>query len=285
MGKMIPLTEEQKNLICDFYQKPNSLKRTAKHFCLSCKVIKRVLHHQCIPLHSTELKIELQKRVILTEKQEKELIAFYCFPHSARDTAKQFNIYRDKVSDILKKYNIPKHSKELTMKLNLEKGWETNLKKYGNEFAMRTTECKAKIYNTKKEHNTFNTSKQEDLFYEELKKLFTSDDIIRQYKDDIRYPFNCDFYIKSLDMFIELNLIWTHGFHPFNTKNESDVQQLLVWKERSSKSNFYKNAIYVWTIHDPLKIETAYKNKLNYILLYNKLQIDEFLNKLKLKAQ
>lgn len=206
MGKMIPLTEEQKNLICDFYQKPNSLKKTAKHFHLSCKVIKRVLYHRYIPLHSTELKIELQKRVILTEKQEKELIAFYCFPHSARDTTKQFNIYRNKLNEILKKYNIPKHSKELTMKLNLEKGRETNLKKYGNEFVVRTNECKAKIYNTKKEHNTFNTSKPEDLFYEELKKLFTSDDIIRQHKDNIRYPFNCDFYIKSLDMFIELNL-------------------------------------------------------------------------------
>lgn len=285
MGKMIPLTEEQKNLICDFYQKPNSLKQTAKHFRLSCKVIKRVLYHRYIPLHSTELKIELQKRVILTEKQEKELIAFYYFPHSARDTTKQFNIYRNKLNEILKKYNIPKHSKELTMKLNLEKGRETNLKKYGNEFVVRTNECKAKIYNTKKEHNTFNTSKPEDLFYEELKKLFTSDDIIRQHKDNIRYPFNCDFYIKSLDMFIELNLTWTHGFHPFNAKNEYDVQQLLVWKERSAKSNFYKNAIYVWTISDPLKIETAYKNKLNYILLYNKLQIDEFLNKLKFKAQ
>ena len=29
-----------------------------------------------------------------------------------------------------------------------------------------------------------------------------------------RYPFACDFYISSLDLFIECNYHWTHGGKP-----------------------------------------------------------------------
>ena len=66
-------------------------------------------------------------------------------------------------------------------------------------------EIKLKIYKTKKQNHSFNTSSYEDVFYSKLLLIFDSEDIIRQYYDD-RYPFNCDFYIKSKDLFIELNL-------------------------------------------------------------------------------
>ena len=43
-----------------------------------------------------------------------------------------------------------------------------------------------------------------------LKIIKGNEDIIRQYKSDL-YPFACDFYIPSLDLYIECNYHWTHG--------------------------------------------------------------------------
>ena len=49
--------------------------------------------------------------------------------------------------------------------------------------------------------------------------IFEKDDIIRQYYDKDRYPFNCDFYIKSKDLFIEYQGHPSHGYCPFNRNN------------------------------------------------------------------
>ena len=38
-----------------------------------------------------------------------------------------------------------------------------------------------------------------------------------------RYPFACDFYISSLDLFIECNYHWTHGGKPYEG-TEDDKQ-------------------------------------------------------------
>lgn len=66
-----------------------------------------------------------------------------------------------------------------------------------------------------------------------------------------------------------MNGHWTHGEHPFNPNNIKDVELLNKWKEKSYISSFYKNAIKVWADLDVLKIESAIKNNLNYILIYN----------------
>lgn len=46
--------------------------------------------------------------------------------------------------------------------------------------------------------------------YERLAVTFGPDDVVRQYRDP-RYPFFCDFYVRSLDLFVECNFHWTHG--------------------------------------------------------------------------
>lgn len=45
-------------------------------------------------------------------------------------------------------------------------------------------------------------SKAEDAIYEELCSIYGKDNIIRQYKSNV-YPFHCDFYIQSEDLYIE----------------------------------------------------------------------------------
>lgn len=75
--------------------------------------------------------------------------------------------------------------------------------------------------------------------------MFDKDDIIYQYSDKERYPFNCDFYVKSKDLFIEVNYFWTHGTEPFNENNPEHIKKLNEWKEKAKTSKFYNQAIYV----------------------------------------
>ena len=92
--------------------------------------------------------------------------------------------------------------------------------------------------------------------------------MLRQYRDE-RYPFACDFYIKSEDLFIELNLNWTHGLHPFDKNNKQDLEKLATWQEKAKTSAFYKKAIYTWTDLDVRKLKAAQENKLNYFAYYS----------------
>lgn len=120
---------------------------------------------------------------------------------------------------------------------------------------------------TKAQNNTFNTSKPEDIYYNYLLTKYNKEDIIRQYQDS-RYPYACDFYIKSLDKFIELNLHWTHGGRLYDENDLECKEQLNRWGEKAKSSEFYKNAIHTWTILDVKKYNIAKKNNLNYEVIY-----------------
>ena len=65
-------------------------------------------------------------------------------------------------------------------------------------------ELQEKTNKTKKLNHSFNSSKIETIYKNKLIEKFGIEDVIYQYMDE-RYPFNCDFYIKSLDLFIEIN--------------------------------------------------------------------------------
>jgi len=125
-----------------------------------------------------------------------------------------------------------------------------------------------KEYLTKKKNNSFNTSKDEKILYENLLKDYEHKTIYRNYKDEERYPFYCDFYIKEDDLFIELNAHWTHGSRPFDPDNQECQEQLKIWQEKAKTSEFYRNAIETWTIRDVKKLATAKKNNLNYKVIY-----------------
>lgn len=102
-------------------------------------------------------------------------------------------------------------------------------------------------------------SKSEDLFYNKLLIYFRADDIIRGYSDE-RYPFSCDFYIKSKDIFIEYQGHYTHGYEPFD---ESNSEHLSYLEKMSQKVNMD-----TWTRRDPIKLNTAKKNGITLILVY-----------------
>lgn len=124
-------------------------------------------------------------------------------------------------------------------------------------------------HETKKANGTCNSSAPEETLYEKLVETFGSDDVERQYFDSERYPFYCDFYIKSRDLFIELNASWTHGGHWFDETCKDDCVTLQKWQEKSINSSFYESAINVWTVRDPLKRATAAKNGLKYLVFWD----------------
>lgn len=105
-----------------------------------------------------------------------------------------------------------------------------------------------------------------------------------QYRDDDRYPFTCDFYIPSLDLFIEYQGYWTHGGEPY-IGTENQLRIVKDWKNKSNEVNFkgkfkksYKIAINTWTVSDVQKREIAKENKLNWVEFFNKESLIEFIN-------
>ena len=173
----------------------------------------------------------------------------------------------------------------------------TCLEKYGVENPMQTqyyknlissilssNEIQEKIYNTKLLNNSFNISYQEDVCFELLKQKYS--DCIRQYKSEL-YPFNCDFYIPSLDLYIEYNGSHYHHYHPFDINDDNDIDELNRLKEKAENSNAHKNGkksqydniIYTWTILDLKKRNIAQQNNLNYIEFWNINEVKEWINK------
>ena len=164
---------------------------------------------------------------------------------------------------------------------NSKKIQETCLNRYGvksflsSEFInsiRNNKEIQNKIQETKRKNGTFNKSEIENDIYNHIKSKYP--DVIRQYKDE-RYPFNCDFYIPLLDLFIEYQGTWTHGKHPFDPNSNEDIELLNKWKLKNTK--FYNNAITTWTIRDVNKRKTAKKNNLNWIEFFDASKLIDFI--------
>lgn len=161
---------------------------------------------------------------------------------------------------------------------NLAKSLATRRERYGNAFNLAAV-AKAKLakhgnanwnnaeknFQTKKLNGTMNSSKPEDASYELLVKRFGKDDVLRQFKSE-RYPFACDFYIKSHDIYVECNYGWTHGGHPYDKDDADDIAKLELWK--SKKTKYYDNAVDIWTKRDVMKRRCAEENGLSYFTLY-----------------
>ena len=208
-------------------------------------------------------KIQAWQNSILKTKEEHFGDPYYNNREKAKNTTKE-------------RYGVENYTQTSEYNVKLK---EISLLRYGYENPNQSPIIQEKIYQTKKAHNTFNSSKPEESIYNLLLEKFP--DCIHTYKDKERYPFLCDFYIPSLDLFIEYQGIWTHGGHPYNPEDPKDLETVKSWEVRSKElnhkgkpKNFYKGAIYTWTVRDPLKRETARANYLNYLEFFNE---EEFL--------
>lgn len=179
-------------------------------------------------------------------------------------------------------FNVP----EIKEKIKL-----VNIKKYGysvpakNKFVrlkikyiLSLPEVKRKQYESKKRNHSYGPhSKEENEAYLYLSLEYP--DTIRLYRDEERYPYNCDFYIPCLDLFIEYQRYYTHGGHPFNIHNENDLEKLCDWKLKYlsyyKKTNKWPDPIKTWVYKDPEKRKCAKEHNLNYLEFFN---LDELKN-------
>lgn len=84
---------------------------------------------------------------------------------------------------------------------------------------------------------------------------------------DKRYPYNCDFYIKSADLFIELNVHWSHGGHWYDENNKSDINRRNQLSASDSKRS--RNSVVTWCETDVKKRLTAKNSGIKYLVFWS----------------
>ena len=216
---------------------------------------------------------------IVKEKNKQTCIEKYGVEHTFqsnnnKEKAKATMIH--KYGDI---YSKTQECVEKTKQSNLEKygvehPWKLN--KENNPLNLSMEFPKDKGFKTMKENGTLNSSKIEKELEIKLKEIFP--DLKTQYKSK-EYPFSCDYYVPSLDLYIEYNGIWTHGGCFYDENNEENRNTLEKRKQLSEHSRFYQNAVETWTRRDLNKLNTALNNNLNYVVWFNQEQALDWISK------
>lgn len=152
----------------------------------------------------------------------------------------------------------------------------TMLKRYGFKNSVEVKSIRDKIFTSRRLNNTLSSSRPEDVLGELLRAHFGADDVLRNVVVDDRYPYHVDFYVKSIDLFIELNGDRCHYTHWFDETNPEDVAVLKKWSDsmvriekETGRNSRYRQFIKNWTVSDVAKRNIAKENKLNYLVLWD----------------
>lgn len=178
------------------------------------------------------------------------------------------NIERYGVQNVMQNPNIAKKSAHLRQ--------ASMLKTYGAKNSVQVKAIRDKIFANRKTNKTLNTSKPEIALGELLIAHYGEGDVEHNIVVDSRYPFRVDYYIKSLDLFIELNGDRCHNDHWFDSSNSRDMQIVRSWEEgmvrleqETGRASRYRQYIKTWTQTDVTKRLTAKKHELNYLVFWD----------------
>lgn len=235
--------------------KQTCLKKYGTISTTQCKEIRDKIKQSCIEKYGVDNPAKLEEN---KEKVKQTCLKKYgglapiCDP----------NIKNQIKQTCLEKYGVDNYGKSLKHKINMST-------------IMSSDEMQEHRYNVMTKNHSFNTSKPEEELYLYIKEKFPS--VKRQYKDKLRYPYNCDFYIPELDYFIELQGYYTHNTHPYNPNSISDQVLVERYKERYGPKC---QAITIWTLKDPEKRECAKRNNLNFKEIWNLEEGKKFIDNL-----
>ena len=145
--------------------------------------------------------------------------------------------------------------------------------RYGVDHILEVPEIQIKKNETVKKNKKYIISKQENEVYDILKNEFP--DIIRFYSSQ-EYKWCCDFYIPSLNMYIEFQGSHYHYGKPY-VGDDNDLLEIEKLKQKSEnvkkkygrKKTQYDNIIYTWSDLDVRKRNTAKENNLNFAELWS----------------
>lgn len=116
----------------------------------------------------------------------------------------------------------------------------------------------------------FKQSPSEMIVFYELIGRFGKKDVYYQYgihPYDARYPFSCDFYIKSLDLFIEINAHYSHGDHWFDENSHDDALRRTHLMQSDSRRS--RISVDTWCVNDLKKREKAKLSNINYLVFWD----------------
>ena len=235
--------------------KQTCLKKYGTISTTQCKEIRDKIKQTCLEKYGVDNPAKLEEN---KEKVKQTCLKKYgglapiCDP----------NIKNQIKQTCLEKYGVDNYGKSLKHKINMST-------------IMSSDEMQEHRYNVMTKNHSFNTSKPEEELYLYIKEKFPS--VKRQYKDKLRYPYNCDFYIPELDYFIELQGYYTHNTHPYNPNSISDQVLVERYKERYGPKC---QAITIWTLKDPEKRDCAKRNHLNFKEIWNLEEGKKFIDNL-----
>lgn len=272
-----------------------------------CQLIYRNLHSEktCLEKYGTKFPSQnIEEKKKINEKRKKTCLEKYGVEYSTQaDSVKkksketclekygvEYTGQSQIVKEKIRKTCLEKYGTNWTIQSEISRQHqkETLLKKYGvdnpfkipsiiESFKERKDEIQRKRDETKRKNKTFGASIPENKSYKLLLKIFDEKDILRQYKSD-KYPFNCDFYIISKDLYIECNYFWTHHGHFFNKDSEEDQKLLKEMYEKVNEHPFYIGAINTWIDADLKKLNIAKENKLNYLVFWTIFELENWIN-------
>ena len=235
--------------------KQTCLKKYGTISTTQCKEIRDKIKQSCLEKYGVDNPAKLEEN---KEKVKQTCLKKYgglapiCDP----------NIKNQIKQTCLEKYGVDNYGKSLKHKINMST-------------IMSSDEMQEHRYNVMTKNHSFNTSKPEEELYLYIKEKFPS--VKRQYKDKLRYPYNCDFYIPELDYFIELQGYYTHNTHPYNPNSILDQVLVERYKERYGAKC---QAITIWTLKDPEKRDCAKRNHLNFKEIWNLEEGKKFIDNL-----
>ena len=171
---------------------------------------------------------------------------------------------------MLERYGVENATQNTMLKERMLKSLkETNLKKYGVEFPMQD-------FNIKRKALTSKSSIPEVEMGQLLIDIFGIDDVSHNVVVDSRYPFHVDYYVKSRDLFIELNGHVAHNNHWFDPESDEDLMIVSEWKQKiqdfeksKDHESAYRYYLKIWTERDLLKRSVARQNHLNYLVFWD----------------
>lgn len=231
-------------------------------------------HANRTPEQKCESKLKYLKTMDSKTNEEKKSI-FAKISKSLRSRTKK------QLDEIYKKsYNTKVKNNTLPSSYKIRNKIKTALL---NKTVEEKDKIRQKCYNTKKKNGTLGgfRSKQEIRCFELLKVKFP--DAKHTYYDKQRYPFLCDVYIPSKDLFIEFHFSPYHHYKPFDKNCIGDLVELSKINNTiispyysNTQKDFFKNILNTWTIKDPIKLETFKKNNLNYKIFYIEKEFNEW---------
>lgn len=164
--------------------------------------------------------------------------------------------YKKKLSDLNKEYNKNldpdiKKERNIRRSISCKKSW-SNPDLIAKQ--KKTAQINRQKYN---QSDHVCRTYQEQLIFNKLKESY-SDVEYDIYVDD-RYPYYCDFYIKSLDLFIEYQGHPSHGSYPYI---ENDIKSI------NEANKLYGAWRDIYINRDYQKYKKAIESNINFIRIY-----------------